>query len=65
MKHYIRLMGNIYSHWVEVGVSPNKGSTNAVITKLFQDGVELNWLPPVEPNGEVHYVIYIIHEKRQ
>ena len=24
---------------------------------MFQDGVELNWLPPTEPNGEVHYVI--------
>ena len=28
------------------------------ITRVFQDGVELNWLPPIEPNGEVHYVIY-------
>ena len=24
---------------------------------MFQGGVELNWLPPTEPNGEVHYVI--------
>ena len=24
---------------------------------MFQDGVELNWLPPTEPNGEVHYVV--------
>ena len=24
---------------------------------MFQDGAELNWLPPTEPNGEVHYVI--------
>ena len=22
------------------------------------NGLELNWLPPTEPNGEVHYVIY-------
>ena len=28
----------------------------------FQDGVELNWLPPTEPNGEVHYVIYYTPE---
>ena len=27
------------------------------ITRILQDGVELNWLPPTEPNGEVHYVI--------
>ena len=24
---------------------------------MFQDGVELNWLPPTEPNGDVHYVV--------
>ena len=28
----------------------------------FNDGVELNWLPPTEPNGEVHYVIYYTPE---
>ena len=27
------------------------------VTRVLQDGVELNWLPPTEPNGEVHYVI--------
>ena len=30
---------------------------NVTVTRVFQDGVELNWLPPTEPNGEVHYVI--------
>ena len=30
---------------------------NVTITRVFQDGVELNWLPPTEPNGEVHYVV--------
>ena len=29
---------------------------------MFQDGAELNWLPPTEPNGEVHYVIYYTPE---
>ena len=32
------------------------------ITRVFQDGIELNWLPPTEPNGEVHYVIYYTPE---
>ena len=33
------------------------------VTRVFQDGVELNWLPPTEPNGEVlHYVIYYTPE---
>ena len=27
------------------------------VTRVFQDGIELNWLPPTEPNGEVHYVV--------
>ena len=31
---------------------------DVTITRVFPDGVELNWLPPTEPNGEVHYVIY-------
>ena len=32
------------------------------ITRVFQDGIELNWLPPTEPSGEVHYVIYYTPE---
>ena len=33
------------------------------ITRVFEDGIELNWLPPTEPNGEVlHYVIYYTPE---
>ena len=32
------------------------------ITRVFHNGVELNWLPPTEPNGEVHYVIYYTPE---
>ena len=32
------------------------------VTRIFADGIELNWLPPTEPNGEVHYVIYYTPE---
>ena len=32
------------------------------ITRQLQNGIELNWLPPTEPNGEVHYVIYYTPE---
>ena len=33
------------------------------VTREFEDGVELNWLPPTKPNGEVlHYVIYYTPE---
>ena len=37
------------------GPSPPRQLT---VTREFEDGIELNWLPPSEPNGEVHYVIY-------
>ena len=32
------------------------------ITRVFQNGVELNWLPPTEPNGEVHYVMEYVRD---
>ena len=32
------------------------------VTREFEDGIELNWLPPTDPNGEVHYVIYYTPE---
>ena len=34
-----------------------------VTTRELDNGIELNWLPPTEPNGEVlHYVIYYTPE---
>ena len=35
---------------------------DVTITRVYQDGIELNWLPPTEPNEEVHYVIYYTPE---
>ena len=33
------------------------------VTREFEDGSELNWLPPTKPNGEVlHYVIHYTPE---
>ena len=32
------------------------------ITRIMEAESELNWLPPTEPNGEVHYVIYYTPE---
>ena len=37
-----------------IELSPPRDVT---ITRVLQDGVELNWLPPTEPNGEVHYAV--------
>ena len=28
------------------------------ITRILEAGIELNWLPPTKPYGDVHYVIY-------
>ena len=36
--------------------------TKVSITRELYSGIELNWLPPTEPNGEVHYVIYYTPE---
>ena len=35
---------------------------DVTLTRVYRDGIELNWLPPTEPNGEVHYVIYYTPE---
>ena len=32
------------------------------VSRILEAEVELNWLPPTEPNGEVHYVIYYTPE---
>ena len=45
-------------HLYTVPIQPRKVN----ITRVFQDSVQLNWLPPTEPNGEVHYVIYYTPE---
>ena len=48
----------MYYNYIIGPSSPTKLS----ITREFQDGIELNWLPPTEANGEVHYVIYYTPE---
>ena len=37
------------------------------ITRVFDDGIELNWIPPREPNGDIqHYIIkYITQDGTQ
>ena len=33
------------------------------ITRVFDDGIELNWIPPREPNGDIqHYIINTLHK---
>ena len=49
---------NTQLHSLTVPAPPRQ----VIITRVFQDSAELNWLPPTEPNGEVHYVIYYTPE---
>ena len=48
-----------YIKFITIGPTSPK---NLSFTRTFQNGIELNWLPPTEPNGEVHYVIYYTPE---
>ena len=50
---YVRIRTLLY--YITIGPSLPRSLS---ITREFQDGIELNWLPSTEPNGEVHYVIY-------
>ena len=46
-------------------IQPTEPATprNLSVTRVLENGIELNWLPPTEPNGEVlHYVIYYTPE---
>ena len=47
---------NIHTHCTLNPTDPTP-PRHITITRVFQGGFELNWLPPTEPNGEVHYVI--------
>ena len=38
---------------------------NVTITRVFQDGVELNWLPPTEPNGVVRFSVVVLSKTGQ
>ena len=32
------------------------------VKRILEEGIELSWLSPTKPNGEVHYVIYYTPE---
>ena len=46
-------------YFVPIGPSDPRALS---ITRILEEEIELNWLPPTEPNGEVHYVIYYTPE---
>ena len=43
------------SYTLDVGASSPRHVT---ITRVFQDGIELNWIPPKDPNGDI--LCYVI-----
>ena len=46
-------------YYIPTGPTPPRMLFNTIIQEAR---IELNWLPPTEPNGEVHYVIYYTPE---
>ena len=50
-------MPHIHLHTVTITPPRQVG-----IVRVFQDGVEMNWLPSINFIGEVHYVIYYTPE---
>ena len=56
--HYMMETELSQFHPLTVPTQPRK----VKITGIFQNSVELSWLPPTKPNGEVHYVIYYTPE---
>ena len=45
-----------------ISTAPRSNARALTITRKFHGGIELNWLPPTEPNGVVYYVIYYTPE---
>ena len=43
---------------VYIGPSPPRDLTR---TGVFDNGIELNWIPPSEPNGDIRHYIYSHH----
>ena len=54
--------GTVESYIITLPSTVPTPPRNVTINTVYQDGVELNWLPPTDPNGEVHYVIYYTPE---
>ena len=47
----------IISHTCTSSTAPSP-PRHLTITRVFDDGIELNWIPPREPNGDIqHYII--------
>ena len=47
----------ITSHTCTSSTAPSP-PRHLTITRVFDDGIELNWIPPKEPHGDIrHYII--------
>ena len=55
--YFYMLLYTICTILIPIYLTEPSHARNITITRVFQDGIELNWLPPTEPNGEVHYVV--------
>ena len=62
---FCSILSLYFSYGISFIVQPTGPSPprHLTVTRVIDDGLELNWLPPTEPNGEVlHYVIYYTPE---
>ena len=55
------MLGEICYHYVISSATSSTASSpprHLTRTRVFHDGIELNWIPPREPNGDIrHYII--------
>ena len=58
---YIQTMSNSIFYPTFLPIVPSSPRM-LCISRTLEGGIELNWLPPTEPNGKVHYVIYYTPE---
>ena len=42
--------------FIKITLEPSPPRYPCVI-EVSRDGIQLNWIPPLQPNGDVHYVI--------
>ena len=54
------MLGELCYHDVISSTTPSTAPSpprHLTITRVFDDGIELNWIPPRKPNGDIRYYI--------
>ena len=60
-----RIMNFTFILYVCMLFTDSSAPRHLTITRVFADGIELNWIPPREPNGDIrHYIIKYFTQNR-